>query len=69
MSFATALPNGNLIVSVIKMQIGKCCWSKCTELQSLAEKARKNALTQSDIEGGTYTISNMGTFGNIMGTE
>ena len=39
-----------------------------TELQSLAEKARKNALTQSDIEGGTYTISNMGTFGNIMGT-
>lgn len=67
-SFATALPNGNLIVPVIKNADRKSVVGLATELQSLAEKARKNALTQSDIEGGTYTISNMGTFGNIMGT-
>ncbi|MBK9353592.1 MAG: 2-oxo acid dehydrogenase subunit E2 [Bacteroidetes bacterium] len=67
-SFATALPNGNLIVPVIKNADRKSVVGLATELQSLAEKARKNVLTQSDIEGGTYTISNMGTFGNIMGT-
>ena len=67
-SFATALPNGNLIVPVIKNADRKSVVGLATESQSLAEKARKNALTQSDIEGGTYTISNMGTFGNIMGT-
>ena len=67
-SFATALPNGNLIVPVIKNADRKSIVGLAAELQSLAEKARKNALTPTDIEGGTYTISNMGTFGNIMGT-
>lgn len=66
--FATALPNGNLIVPVIKNADRKSLVGLASELQLLAEKARKNTLLPSDIEGGTYTISNMGTFGNIMGT-
>ncbi|MBX7226625.1 MAG: 2-oxo acid dehydrogenase subunit E2 [Chitinophagales bacterium] len=68
LGMATALPNGNLIVPVIKNADRKSLVGLAAEIQSLAEKARKNSLSPEDIQGGTYTVSNMGTFGNIMGT-
>lgn len=68
LGMATALPSGNLIVPVIKNADRKSLVGLAAEIQSLAEKARKNNLSPEDIQGGTYTVSNMGTFGNIMGT-
>jgi 2-oxoglutarate dehydrogenase E2 component (dihydrolipoamide succinyltransferase) len=65
---ATALPNGNLIVPVIK----KACQQNITGLakttNDLVDKARNNKLLPDDIKGGTFTITNFGTFGNIAGT-
>lgn len=65
---ATALPNGNLIVPVIKNANQKNILGIAQEINSLANKARNNSLTVDDISGGTYTVSNIGTFGNIIGT-
>ena len=65
---ATALPNGNLIVPVIKNadQYNLIGLSKITN--NLAQRARENKLNPDDITDGTYTITNVGTFGNVMGT-
>lgn len=65
---ATALPNGNLIVPVIKSTDQKNILGIAQEINSLANKARTNTLTIDDISGGTYSVSNIGTFGNIIGT-
>ena len=65
---ATALPNGNLIVPVVKNADQKDLKQLATEINSLASKARENKLKSDDIKGGTFTISNVGTFGSLMGT-
>ena len=65
---AVALPSGNLIVPVIKNadQLNIVGISK--KVNDLANLARINKLTADDVTGGTYTVSNVGSFGNIMGT-
>ncbi|MCB9261821.1 MAG: 2-oxo acid dehydrogenase subunit E2 [Flavobacteriales bacterium] len=65
---AAALPSGNLIVPVIKNADTKNLVGLAREVNDLAERARKNALKPDEIQGGTYTITNVGTFGNLMGT-
>jgi 2-oxoglutarate dehydrogenase E2 component (dihydrolipoamide succinyltransferase) len=65
---AAALPSGNLIVPVIKNADQMNLLGLANAIQQLATKARSNKLTAVEIEGGTYTISNIGTFGNILGT-
>jgi 2-oxoglutarate dehydrogenase E2 component (dihydrolipoamide succinyltransferase) len=65
---ATALPNGNLIVPVIKNadQLNLVGLSK--KVNSLAAAARTNKLKPDDTQGGTFTLTNVGTFGSLMGT-
>ena len=65
---AVALPSGNLIVPVIKNadQLNIVGISK--KVNDLANRARNNKLTADDVTDGTYTVSNVGSFGNIMGT-
>ena len=65
---AVALPSGNLIVPVIHNadQLNLNGLSK--RVNDLANRARLNQLKPEDLEGGTYTISNVGSFGNVMGT-
>ena len=65
---AVALPSGNLIVPVIRNadQLNIVGISK--KVNELANKARTNKLTADDVSGGTYTVSNVGSFGNVMGT-
>jgi len=65
---ATALPSGNLIVPVVKNAEQKDLIQLAAEINSLASKARENKLNADDIKGGTFTISNVGTFGSLMGT-
>jgi len=65
---ATALPTGNLIVSVVKNANEKDIISIAKEVNQLAESARNNKLKPEDIQGSTFTISNVGTFGSLMGT-
>lgn len=65
---ATALPSGNLIVPVIKNADTKSLLGITREVNSLAFKARNNKLSPEDIQDGTYTITNVGTFGNVLGT-
>jgi len=65
---ATALPNGNLIVPVVKNTDHKNLLQLATEVNKLTQKARENKLNSNDINGGTFTISNVGTFGSLMGT-
>lgn len=65
---ATALPTGNLIVSVVKKANEKDIVSIAKEVNYLAESARNNKLKPEDIQGSTFTISNVGTFGSLMGT-
>lgn len=63
-----ALPTGNIIVPVIKNANQKDLKTLATEVNSLVEKARNNKLKADDTRGGTFTISNVGTFGSLMGT-
>lgn len=65
---AVALPSGNLIVPIIKNadQLNLVGISK--KVNDLANRARNNKLTADDLAGGTYTVSNVGSFGNVMGT-
>jgi len=65
---AVALPSGNLIVPVIHNadQLNLNGLSK--RVNDLANRARQNKLKPEDLEGGTYTVSNVGSFGNVMGT-
>ena len=65
---ATALPTGNLIVAVVKNADTKDLKTLATEINSLTEKARNNKLKADDTKGSTFTISNVGTFGSLMGT-
>ena len=65
---ATALPSGNLIVPVVKDAAGKPLQSLAKSVNALAECARTNKLRPDDIQGSTFTISNVGTFGSLMGT-
>jgi 2-oxoglutarate dehydrogenase E2 component (dihydrolipoamide succinyltransferase) len=65
---ATALPSGNLIVPVVKNADTKNLNELASKVNELANKARENKLVGDDIKGGTFTISNVGTFGSVMGT-
>lgn len=65
---ATALPNGNLIVPVVKDADNKNLKQLAENVNELALKARENKLNPEDIKGSTFTISNVGTFGSLMGT-
>ncbi|GCD78335.1 dihydrolipoamide acetyltransferase component of pyruvate dehydrogenase complex [Thermaurantimonas aggregans] len=65
---ATALPSGNLIVPVIKNADQYNLVGLTKMVNDLANRARNNQLKPDDIKGGTYTISNVGTFGNVLGT-
>lgn len=68
LGMATALGDGNLIVPVIKSadQLNLVGMSKA--VNDLANRARNNQLKPDEIQGGTYTVTNVGTFGSIMGT-
>jgi len=65
---AVALPSGNLIVPVIKNADTLNLLGITQKVNELSDKARRNKLTQNDVSDGTFTITNAGTFGNIMGT-
>lgn len=65
---AAALPTGNLIVPVIKNADQLSLVGLTKQVNDLATKARNNKLSPDDIQGGTYTVTNVGTFGNISGT-
>ncbi len=65
---AVALPSGNLIVPVIHNADQYSLTGLTKKVNDLTKRARENKLTADDLAGGTYTISNIGTFGNLMGT-
>jgi 2-oxoglutarate dehydrogenase E2 component (dihydrolipoamide succinyltransferase) len=65
---AAALPTGNLIVPVIKNADMLNMVGLAKKVNDLAGRARQGKLKADEIEGGTYTVSNVGTFGNVMGT-
>lgn len=65
---AAALPSGNLIVPVIKNANQYNLAGLAKQVNDLANRSRANKLKPDEIQGGTYTITNIGTFGNILGT-
>ena len=65
---AVAKPDGNLIVPVIRNAEQRNLVGLTKELNRLADAARNNKLDPNDIQGGTFTITNFGSFGNIIGT-
>ena len=65
---AAALPSGNLIVPVIKKADRLNLVGLTKAVNELANNARNNKLKPEDIQGGTFTVTNVGTFGNVMGT-
>jgi 2-oxoglutarate dehydrogenase E2 component (dihydrolipoamide succinyltransferase) len=65
---ATALPSGNLIVPVIKNADHLNLMGLTRQVNGLAARARANKLGADEIQGGTFTLTNVGTFGNVMGT-
>jgi len=65
---AAALPSGNLIVPVIKNADQMNLIGITKVVNDLANRARNNKLTPDEISGGTYTLTNVGSFGNVMGT-
>lgn len=65
---ATALPSGNLIVPVVKNANEKDLVALAKDVNNLAEASRNNKLKPEEIQGSTFTISNVGTFGSLMGT-
>ena len=65
---ATALPSGNLIVPVIKNADHLNLMGLTKSVNDLARRARENKLKPEEIQGGTFTLTNVGTFGNVMGT-
>lgn len=68
LGMATALPNGNLIVPVIKKAEELNLLGMAKAVNRLADLARNNKLSPDDIQGGTYTVTNVGSFGSITGT-
>jgi 2-oxoglutarate dehydrogenase E2 component (dihydrolipoamide succinyltransferase) len=67
-AIAVAKPDGNLVVPVIKNAEQKNLVGLVKNLNQLAEAARKNKLTVEDYQGGTFTITNFGSFRNLIGT-
>lgn len=65
---ATALPSGNLIVPVIKNADGYNLVGLAKQVNKMAEAGRTNKLKPEDISDGTFTLTNVGTFGSLMGT-
>lgn len=65
---AAALPSGNLIVPVIKNADEKNLIGLTKAVNDLAQRARENKLQPDEIQGGTFTLTNVGNFGNVMGT-
>ncbi len=65
---AAALPSGNLIVPVIKNADHLSLLGLTKAVNDLASRARANKLKPDEIQGGTFTLTNVGTFGNVMGT-
>lgn len=65
---AAALPTGNLIVPVIKNADTKNLVGLTKDVNDLATRARANKLSPDEIQGGTFTLTNVGGFGNVMGT-
>lgn len=65
---ATALPSGNLIVPVIKNADQFNLLGLSKQVNDLAQRARNNKLKPAEVQGGTFTLTNVGTFGNVMGT-
>ncbi len=65
---AAALPSGNLIVPVIKNADLLNLTGLAKNVNDLANRARNNKLKPDEIQGGTFTLTNVGTFGNVMGT-
>ncbi len=65
---ATALPNGNLIVPVLKNVDEKSLLGIVKSVNNLAGKARSNALSPDEIQGGTFTLTNFGSFDSLTGT-
>ncbi len=63
-----ALPNGNLIVPVIHNADSYNLIGLTKKVNDLANRARKNQLKLHELVGGTYTVSNIGSFGNLSGT-
>ena len=68
LGMAAALADGNLIVPVIKDADQLNLVGMTKKVNDLANRARLNQLKPDDIQGGTYTVTNVGTFGSIMGT-
>lgn len=65
---AAALPSGNLIVPVVKNADNMNLLGITKTVNDLANRARNNALKPDEIQGGTFTLTNVGSFGNVMGT-
>ncbi len=65
---AAALPTGNLIVPVIKNADERNLLGITKSVNDLAARARANKLQPDEIQGGTFTVTNVGNFGNVMGT-
>ncbi|MFM7217772.1 MAG: 2-oxo acid dehydrogenase subunit E2, partial [Bacteroidota bacterium] len=65
---AAALPSGNLIVPVIKSAAILNLYGLTKTVNDLASRARQNKLKPDEIQDGTFTLTNVGTFGNVMGT-
>jgi 2-oxoglutarate dehydrogenase E2 component (dihydrolipoamide succinyltransferase) len=65
---ATALPSGNLIVPVVKNADWLNLAGITRQVNDLAARARQNKLKPDEIQNGTFTLTNVGTFGNVMGT-
>lgn len=68
LGMAAALPDGNLIVPVIKNADQLNLIGMTKQVNDLANRARNNNLKPDEIQDGTYTVTNVGTFGSIMGT-
>ncbi|APD07376.1 dihydrolipoyllysine-residue succinyltransferase [Flavobacteriaceae bacterium UJ101] len=65
---AVALPSGNLIVPVIKNADQYSLTGLAKKVNDIANRARNNQLKPDEIKGGTYTVTNIGSFGNVFGT-
>jgi len=65
---ATALPSGNLIVPVIHNADSYSLSGLAKVVNDLSDRARSNDLKPNDVQDGTFTLTNVGTFGNVMGT-
>lgn len=68
LGMAAALPDGNLIVPVIKNADQLNLVGMTKQVNNLAARARNNQLKPDEIQGGTYTVTNVGSFGSVMGT-